>query len=111
MPLPKAPAKKRLLCCEAADFEAQAAPQRRQALAEDTADIEIPAQAALELHDGGTALAARAPVTAPPAAQPARRAARDAARGTGHAGPRKPRGTGPAKLFVLDTNVLMHDPM
>ncbi|RZS56560.1 PhoH family protein [Sphaerotilus mobilis] len=24
---------------------------------------------------------------------------------------RKPRGTGPAKLFVLDTNVLMHDPM
>jgi PhoH-like ATPase len=25
--------------------------------------------------------------------------------------PAKPRGTGPAKLFVLDTNVLMHDPM
>jgi PhoH-like ATPase len=25
--------------------------------------------------------------------------------------PRKPRGAGPAKLFVLDTNVLMHDPM
>jgi PhoH-like ATPase len=25
--------------------------------------------------------------------------------------PVKPRGTGPAKLFVLDTNVLMHDPM
>ncbi len=24
--------------------------------------------------------------------------------------PRKPRGSGPAKLFVLDTNVLMHDP-
>jgi PhoH-like ATPase len=24
--------------------------------------------------------------------------------------PRKPRGTGPARLFVLDTNVLMHDP-
>ena len=24
--------------------------------------------------------------------------------------PRKPRSTGPAKLFVLDTNVLMHDP-
>ena len=24
---------------------------------------------------------------------------------------RSPRGTGPAKLFVLDTNVLMHDPM
>ena len=25
--------------------------------------------------------------------------------------PRKPKGSGPAKLFVLDTNVLMHDPM
>ena len=25
--------------------------------------------------------------------------------------PRKPRSNGPAKLFVLDTNVLMHDPM
>jgi PhoH-like ATPase len=25
--------------------------------------------------------------------------------------PRKPKSTGPAKLFVLDTNVLMHDPM
>ena len=23
---------------------------------------------------------------------------------------RRPRGTGPATLFVLDTNVLMHDP-
>ena len=38
-----------------------------------------------------------------PAAPPARGAARPSA-------PRKPRGTGPAKLFVLDTNVLMHDP-
>ncbi len=30
---------------------------------------------------------------------------------TGSRRARTPRGTGPAKLFVLDTNVLMHDPM
>ena len=40
-----------------------------------------------------------APVAPPPAAVTATRRART------------PRGTGPAKLFVLDTNVLMHDPM
>ncbi len=28
-----------------------------------------------------------------------------------HAKPKKPKSTGPTKLFVLDTNVLMHDPM
>ena len=45
-------------------------------------------------------ISARAPptVAAAPAAAPAPR-------------PRKPRSNGPAKLFVLDTNVLMHDPM
>jgi len=41
-------------------------------------------------------LARPAPVAQRPVAQPK---------------PRKPRTTGPAKLFVLDTNVLMHDPM
>ena len=44
------------------------------------------------------AVAAAAPGPAPGAAQPARRA-------------RVAKGQGPAKLFVLDTNVLMHDPM
>jgi len=34
-----------------------------------------------------------------------------ALRPAGAARARKPRHTGPAKLFVLDTNVLMHDPM
>ncbi len=47
------------------------------------------------------------PVTAPQA--PCIVAARPVA--TSLAKPRKPRGIGPAKLFVLDTNVLMHDPM
>jgi PhoH-like ATPase len=40
--------------------------------------------------------AAALPATAAPAPRPRQRS---------------PRGTGPAKLFVLDTNVLMHDPM
>ncbi len=108
MPLPKAPARKGDLL-RSADYEAQAAP-RADKRSLKTRDIEMPAQAALELHDGGTALAARAPVTAPPAAQPA-----PAPHAMPPAAPatraRKPRSTGPAKLFVLDTNVLMHDPM
>jgi PhoH-like ATPase len=66
-----------------------------------------PAPAALELHDGGTALAARpAP---PPLAAAAARAPAPATRPA--PAPRKPKRSGPAKLFVLDTNVLMHDPM
>jgi PhoH-like ATPase len=50
-----------------------------------------------------TAPAAVAPSAAPVAPLPAIL--------TGTRRSRTPRGTGPAKLFVLDTNVLMHDPM
>jgi PhoH-like ATPase len=70
------------------------------------------------LHDGSA-----------PAAAPPKPAAKPALPGNGTGGgmpvksassatpvarprvARKPRGSGPAKLFVLDTNVLMHDPM
>jgi PhoH-like ATPase len=110
MPLPKPPTKKADLL-QAADYEAQAAPRTdKRAVKARAADA--PVQAALELHDGAPALPARpapapavvptpAPVTAvaplrAPAPQPK---------------PRKPKSSGPAKLFVLDTNVLMHDPM
>ena len=50
-----------------------------------------------------------APVAAPrpPAALPAAQAAQPAATAKPA---RKPRSSGPAKLFVLDTNVLLHDP-
>jgi PhoH-like ATPase len=106
MPLPKPPAKKGDLLRNA-DYEAQAAP-RAEKRSLKTRGAEAPSQAALELHDGGTPLAARpapppqaayAPlVSTPPRPAPAVR-------------PRKPRSSGPAKLFVLDTNVLMHDPM
>ncbi len=113
MPLPKPPAKKGDLL-RSADYEAQAAP-RAEKRSLTTRAAEPPAQATPELHDGGAPLAARpaapartttpadaptafAPLVRKPAAAPAPRA-------------RKPRRTGPAKLFVLDTNVLMHDPM
>lgn len=103
MPLPKPPTKKAALL-SAADFEAQAAPKPQKRSIKATAEA---APAALALHDGGATVAARPaaraavapPAAAPvPAPAPTRRA-------------RTPRGTGPAKLFVLDTNVLMHDPM
>ncbi len=99
MPLPKPPAKKAALLA-AADFESQAAPKPEKRTLQPHAEA---APAALALHDGGATVPARAPsrASAPaPAPAPAPRART-----------RTPRGSGPAKLFVLDTNVLMHDPM
>ncbi|MGY0194738.1 PhoH family protein [Leptothrix sp. BB-4] len=60
--------------------------------------------------------AATAPVTSPvasPVASPAAVVQPPVRPVAAPAAPRarKPRSTGPAKLFVLDTNVLMHDPM
>jgi len=112
MPLPKPPTRKAALLSNA-DLDAQAAPKaERKALKSPAADA--PAPSALALHDGGMPVVARpepepraphapvfsaAPVPAPaPAAAPKARA-------------RPPRDNGPAKLFVLDTNVLLHDPM
>jgi PhoH-like ATPase len=102
MPLPKPPARKAALLAPA-DFEAQAAPKPARR------DNPKPASSAepeagpgvLDLFDSHAASAA--PLRPVVAATPTRRP---------HAEPkaRKPRGTGPAKLFVLDTNVLMHDP-
>jgi PhoH-like ATPase len=102
MPLPKPPSKKGDLL-QAADYEAQAAPRAEKRSLKSRASDAPAAPAALELRDGAAAVAARpAPV---PAAVAPRPPVEPRAR------PRKPRSTGPAKLFVLDTNVLMHDPM
>ncbi len=110
MPLPKPPAKRAALLSND-DFVAQAAPQhgrRSQKLSAPEAD----APTLVPLHDPA---ATGAPVRTPPA--PARTPTAPAApevRRTEALAPRpakKPRGTGPASLFVLDTNVLMHDPM
>ncbi|ODV08583.1 MAG: phosphate starvation-inducible protein PhoH [Rubrivivax sp. SCN 70-15] len=100
MPLPKPPSRKAALL-SGHDFESQAAPKAEKR------SLKAPAEPApLALQREATAVAARpaprppvpaAPVPAPtPATRPRARA---------------PRHSGPAKLFVLDTNVLMHDPM
>jgi PhoH-like ATPase len=98
MPLPKPPARKAALLAPA-DFEAQAAPKPAR---RDTPPATEPAPpGVLDLFDSHAAAAA--PLRSAPVAPPARKTAPEPK-------PRKPRGEGPAKLFVLDTNVLMHDP-
>ena len=111
MPLPKPPSKKGDLL-KGADYEAQAAP-RADKRSLKTRAAEVPTQAALDLQDGAGAVAAMpvvrtAAAPARPAPAPAVAVAVAAAAAPK---PRKPRAAGPAKLFVLDTNVLMHDPM
>jgi PhoH-like ATPase len=98
MPLPKPPTRRAALL-SATDFELQAAPKAERRPG--GAAQETPAAAPLEL------LPAPAPVAAP---VPAPAVARTPVPSP-QPKPRKPRSTGPAKLFVLDTNVLMHDPM
>ncbi len=101
MPLPKPPAKRASLLSPA-DFDAQAAPKPVKRTPPPAA-AEPASPPLLDLFDERAASAApkaviataTAPLRPPPKAEPR---------------PRKPRGTGPAKLFVLDTNVLMHDP-
>jgi PhoH-like ATPase len=112
MPLPKPPAKRGALLDPSA-FDAQAAPKpaRRtlKAPAEETAALELqpppppaaappvakPAPMGLPVKAAVAPSARPAPVVKPVSKAPRARSAR----------------TGTAKLFVLDTNVLMHDPM
>src|SRR4051812_45422677 len=107
MPLPKPPAKRAALLTPS-DFEAQAAPkpakrgQKTSAVSEPASPAELTLQATPEVMP--TLPRAIAPVIATPAPAAVKRPAVQPR-------PRKPRSTGPAKLFVLDTNVLMHDPM
>jgi PhoH-like ATPase len=104
MPLPKPPAKKASLLA-ADEYDAQAAPRHERRAHKPLASAEVAPQP-LELLDSRVAAAVMAP--ARPASQEGMpRTAAPAAR----ARAKPPRSTGPAKLFVLDTNVLMHDPM
>jgi PhoH-like ATPase len=117
MPLPPAPTKRAALLSPEA-FEAPARGKaragRKTAAAFDSPEPDEKPQARdLFEHGGGLATEARAPATpvvplrpraVPPAAvTPEKPQAR--------ARTRKTAPTGPTKLFVLDTNVLMHDPM
>ncbi len=100
MPLPKPPARKATFLAPA-DFEAQAAPRTPLRSTQSQASFDEPAAG---LFDSGASVAAPPlPLPIPSASAPLRVP-------QAQAKPRKPHGTGPVKLFVLDTNVLMHDP-
>ena len=125
MPLPKPPATRAALL-SAADYESQSAPKtsrRSQKAAE-------PKSKLLDLHDdrAETAVAKAAPKPSPSSAPAARSPASPglpvkapaaypiapapAARPKPSSGGarKRARSGGPSKLFVLDTNVLLHDP-
>lgn len=121
MPLPPAPTKRAaLLSADALD-----APARSHSKATRKTDQAGPAHqpAALELFDNRSAggEAEHHPVAYQPKeqARPGTTSARDYQKQAAPAPSRpepaakvkKPKHTGPSKLFVLDTNVLMHDPM
>jgi PhoH-like ATPase len=99
MPLPKPPARKAALLAPA-DFEAQAAPKAAKRKPADAGHSSEPATPVLDFFDDAAQAAAPKLAPRPAPALPPRVEPKV----------RKPRSTGPAKLFVLDTNVLMHDP-
>ncbi len=122
MPLPKPPATRAALL-SAADYESQSAPKpsrRSQRAAE-------PKSKLLDLHDdrAETAVAKAAPRPAPaarapaspglpvkaPAAYPIAPPPATKAKANVGGARRRARAGGPSRLFVLDTNVLLHDPM
>ncbi|HEX6363720.1 MAG TPA: PhoH family protein [Albitalea sp.] len=107
MPLPKPPAKKASLLTPT-DFESQAAPKPGKRSQKTSLIAEPASPAELNLYDS-TAEAA-APVPEAPVA-PIVPQHHHVRRPGSEPRLRKPRGDGPPKLFVLDTNVLMHDPM
>jgi PhoH-like ATPase len=119
MPLPKPPAARATILPSSA-YESQAAPKTgRRERPTEPAEAKAPP---LELRrDAEPAIAAPAPTAAPTkagglptkAASRATAPVKAAAKTPTQSAPRKraPKSQGPAKLFVLDTNVLMHDPM
>ncbi|MEW6705544.1 MAG: PhoH family protein [Pseudomonadota bacterium] len=103
MPLPKPPAR-RAAVLSAEDFEAQAAPRATKKTLKTPPAAEPSVPPVAEFYDGAAAGAA---VEAKPAAPVAKGGFIAEAR---ERKARKPVHEGPPKLFVLDTNVLMHDP-
>jgi PhoH-like ATPase len=118
MPLPKPPTKPASIL-SAADYESQAAPRTRKARAKPSAEADAPAPAVMQLLDTSTTTGPLLRVDAKaqvPAVEARRSAAERPATAptplpAAAARPRARRAAGPARLFVLDTNVLMHDPM
>ncbi|WP_280155695.1 PhoH family protein [Piscinibacter sp. XHJ-5] len=107
MPLPKPPAKRASLLTQT-DFDSQAAPKPGKRSNKTSSSAEPASGAELHLYDSHAEVAAP-PVLPPEAAPPVQH--HHVKRPAVEPRLRKPRGDGPPKLFVLDTNVLMHDPM
>jgi len=105
MPLPKPPSKRAALL-SVSDLDSQSSikplPRVPRALAPGVNKSVPDARSTVMPVSRGDAV--EAPAEVRPAPTPANRPQPKPR-------PAKPRGTGPAKLFVLDTNVLMHDPM
>lgn len=116
MPLPPAPTKRAaLLSPEAFEAPARGKPRsgRKTSASFDGPEPADKAQARdMFEHGGGLGVEALAPPVAPVVSlrQPARPAT-VSDRPQAKSRPKRTAPTGPTKLFVLDTNVLMHDPM
>ena len=124
MPLPKPPSRPADML-RSADFEAQPAPRTakrpaaRRAVEQDSPALEHPARAAaapaasasVALATAKTSTQSRREAAAPPPSPTVLQPLRASVAPAPQRRQRSPRGSGPAKLFVLDTNVLMHDPM
>jgi PhoH-like ATPase len=107
MPLPKPPVKRATLLTQT-DFDSQAAPKPAKHPLKTQGQAAEPASPpVLDLYDPREAAAAATPAKA--LADTALHVAAKH-RHAPEPRPRKPGVAGPAKLFVLDTNVLMHDP-
>jgi PhoH-like ATPase len=104
MPLPKPPAQ-RASRLDATAYSANLTPSKPRATPPVVAPVTVPAPTAEVLR---LPTPASSPAAAKPAA-PAKPAAKTPAKSASPKRTRKPAGA--AKLFVLDTNVLMHDPM
>jgi PhoH-like ATPase len=107
MPLPKPPAK-RADFLSRGDFESPSPHRNGKHGGRARQAAEPAASSLLELSNEGTALPAAPPVAARPSVAVA--AAEVMRTPAPRERAKKPRGNGPATLFVLDTNVLMHDP-
>jgi PhoH-like ATPase len=119
MPLPTAPAKRAALLSERDyDIPARTQPKARTAIA-----VQADVEKTLPIHKASE-LAVVAPQTTDvlekttpqsrtktPRQNATVRKTRPIAEAPTDIKPKKPKHTGPTKLFVLDTNVLLHDPM
>ncbi|MBL8331198.1 MAG: PhoH family protein [Rubrivivax sp.] len=108
MPLPKPPTKKAALLAPA-DYEAQAAVRPARRGRDSLRDLPDRLITPELLDEGPTKLPAPVVASPPVAAAPPPTAVAPKAAVRPAKAPRK--ASGPPRLFVLDTNVLMHDPM